>query len=82
MTANDRGFTVIEIVVAITIFSVGILSLAATSSLVTRMVGEGHQYSEASSIANQRLELLLIEKQFFLRLFALGNIIIDINNFA
>ena len=55
---DTRGFTVIEILVAITVFSLGILSLTATSSLVTRMVGESYQYSEASTIAIQQFELL------------------------
>ncbi len=55
---TERGFTVVEILVAISVFSMGILSLTAASSLVTRMVGEGHQYTEASALASQRFELL------------------------
>lgn len=55
---EERGFTVVEILVAISVFSVGILSLTAASSLVTRMVGEGHQYTEASALASQRFEVL------------------------
>ena len=55
---NCRGFTVVEVIVALTLFSVGIIALTAASSMVTRMLGEGQQYSEASAVANRRFELL------------------------
>ncbi len=58
MTTNERGFTIVEILVAVMILSVGILGLASTAALVTRMIGQGQRYTEASTIANDRFEQL------------------------
>jgi len=55
---NRNGFTIIEVVVAIMIFSVGILGLVATAASVTRMVGRSQQYNMAASLAQQRVEIL------------------------
>ena len=55
---NTKGFTIVEVVVAIVILSVGILGLAATAGSVTRMVGRSQQYNKAASMANERFEIL------------------------
>ena len=55
---DRRGFTVIEVVVAIMILSVGVLGLAATSSVVTRQIGGGGQQSLAANLAASRFERL------------------------
>lgn len=55
---NRRGFTVVEVVVAIIILSVGLLSLTATAASVTRMVAQGQRYNRASAMANERFEIL------------------------
>lgn len=58
MKTNDRGFTIVEVVVAMLILTVGLLGLASTAAMVTRMIGEGGRSSESASIAVQRMEIL------------------------
>ena len=55
---SNRGFTIVEIVVAIVILSVGLLGLVTTAALVSRMIAQGQRYSMASSLANRRMERL------------------------
>ncbi len=53
---RERGFTVIEVLIAVMILSVGLLGLASTAALVTRMVGQGSRYTEASTMATRQFE--------------------------
>lgn len=54
--AARRGFTLVELMVAIVILSIGILGLAATAGVVVRqMTGAVHQ-SVAANIAYSRME--------------------------
>lgn len=55
---SERGFTIVEILVAVMILSVGLMGLVTTAGLVTRMIGQGHRYTEASALANERIEVL------------------------
>jgi len=55
---NRNGFTIVEVVVAIMIFSLGILGLVSTAATVTRMVGRSQQYNMAASLAQQQVEIL------------------------
>lgn len=55
---NAKGFTVVEVIVAIMILSVGLLGLASSAALVSRMIGEGGNYNESATIATQRMEIL------------------------
>ena len=55
---NNRGFTVLEVVIAIVILSMGILGLAGTAASVTRMVGRSQQYGAAAALAAERFEIL------------------------
>lgn len=57
-TRGRGGFTVIEVIIAIVILSVGIIGLATTAALVTRMVAQGQRYSEAAALAQKRFERL------------------------
>ena len=51
-----RGFTLVEVMVAIVILSIGVLGLAATAGVVVRqMTGAVHQ-SVASTVAYSRME--------------------------
>ena len=52
------GFTIIEIMVAMLVLTVGLLALAGSAALVTRMVTQGHLDTEASTVAAQRFEIL------------------------
>jgi len=58
MTRNDSGFTLIELMVAVIILSVGILALASGSGAVYRMLGAGKRTTRAVALASQRMELL------------------------
>jgi prepilin-type N-terminal cleavage/methylation domain-containing protein len=50
------GLTLIEIVVAIVILSVGGLALAGTSALMVRRISESARGAAATSVARNRLE--------------------------
>lgn len=45
----NAGFSIVEVVVAVLILSVGILGLAGTAAFVTRQVNEGGQQAYAAS---------------------------------
>lgn len=55
---SERGFTIIEITVAIVVLTVGLLGLVTTAALVTRMIGRGQRSTMASTFAQRRLERL------------------------
>ena len=55
---NERGFTITEVIIAVIVLSVGLLGLASTGALTTRMIGRGQRSAMASTFATRRLELL------------------------
>lgn len=55
---NERGFSLIEMMVALVILTVGVLGLAASARVVTQMTGSGGRYGSASSVAASRFEQL------------------------
>jgi Tfp pilus assembly protein PilV len=57
-TRNTGGFTIIEVIVAILVLTVGILALGGTSALVTRMIARGGRAALAASFASERMEVL------------------------
>jgi prepilin-type N-terminal cleavage/methylation domain-containing protein len=52
------GFTVMELIVAIVILSIGLLGLAATSGTVMRLIGGGTHQTVAANVALARFEQL------------------------
>lgn len=54
--AQRRGFTLVEMMVAVVILSVGLLGLASTSAVVTRQVAGGASQSLAANAVQSRLE--------------------------
>ena len=50
------GFTVMELIVAIVILSIGLLGLAATSGIVMRLIGGGTHQTVAANVALTRFE--------------------------
>ena len=55
---NRRGFTIIEVIIAIIVLTVGVLGLVTTAALVTRMIARGQRSAVASSFGARRLEQL------------------------
>ena len=55
---GQRGFTIVEILVAMLVLAVGIVGLTTTAALVTRMIGQGERYSQASTMAAEQFEIL------------------------
>ena len=55
---SERGFTIIEVTVAIVVLTVGLLGLVTTAALVTRMMGRGQRSAMAATFAQRRLERL------------------------
>lgn len=56
--SNRQGFTIVEVIVAMMVLSVGVLALVSSSALVTRMIGTGKHSTIAAQVAERRLETL------------------------
>jgi len=52
------GFTLLEVLVALTLLGTGVLGLSASAALVSRMIGDGSRLTLAATIATARLERL------------------------
>jgi prepilin-type N-terminal cleavage/methylation domain-containing protein len=55
-----RGFTIIEVMIAIIVLTVGLLGLVTTAALVTRMIGRGQRTASATAFAARRLERMRV----------------------
>jgi len=55
---SARGFTLIEVLVAIVLLTVGVMTLLGSSALVSRMIGRGRGSTVAVQVATARLERL------------------------
>jgi len=55
---NQRGFTLIEVIIAIIVLTIGVMGLATTAALVTRMIARGQRSAMAATYAAQRMEQL------------------------
>jgi prepilin-type N-terminal cleavage/methylation domain-containing protein len=58
MKSSDSGFTLVEVLVAIVIMSVGVIALAGSSAMVTRMIGRGKVDTRVAQTASRRIETL------------------------
>ena len=58
MKQARSGFTIIEVLVAVTILAVGVVALAGSSATVTRMIGRGKIDTRAAQLATQQMEAL------------------------
>ena len=54
------GFTLVEVMVAMLIFTIGLLGLATTSAVVIKQMGDAGRMGVASTIAQSRIEKLRI----------------------
>lgn len=56
--SGRRGFTVIEVLVAMMVMTIAVLALASSSGLVAKMMTRGHNAEMAASFAARRLDVL------------------------
>src|SRR3989442_15870348 len=52
---RERGFTLVEVIVAILVLTVGLLALVTSSALVTRMIQRGQRSAVSSNYGGQQL---------------------------
>ena len=58
MRGSRSGFTLIEVLVAVTILAVGVVAMAGSAAAVTRMIGRGKIDTRASQLATEQMETL------------------------
>lgn len=58
MRQNSSGFTLVEVLVAVVMLSVGVLAMASSSAMVTRMIDRGKMETRAAQAGGRRLEAL------------------------
>ena len=56
LTGDQRGATLMEVLIAMAIIAVGVWALAAAIPLAAYGIQEGNQLSTATFLVNQRLE--------------------------
>ena len=56
MSRTRSGFTMVEVLVAITILSVGVVAMAGAAASVTRMIGRGKIDTRAAQLATEQVE--------------------------
>jgi prepilin-type N-terminal cleavage/methylation domain-containing protein len=56
--ARRRGFTLVELIVAILVMTIGILGLASTAGVVTRLMSGAERQTIAANVAQARFELM------------------------
>jgi prepilin-type N-terminal cleavage/methylation domain-containing protein len=54
---QERGFTIVEVIIAIIVLTIGLLGLVTSAALVTRMIGRGQRSAVAAQYAQRRLEM-------------------------
>ncbi|TLY56078.1 MAG: type IV pilus modification protein PilV, partial [Gemmatimonadetes bacterium] len=55
---REQGFTIVEVIIAVLVLTIGILGLVTSAALVTRMIGRGQRSAVAAQYAQRRLEML------------------------
>jgi type IV pilus assembly protein PilV len=56
MCRNERGFTLMEILIAAAVIGIGLVALSAAIPIASYGISEGKSLSTATFLANQRLE--------------------------
>jgi prepilin-type N-terminal cleavage/methylation domain-containing protein len=54
----SSGLTLVEVLIALVVLGVGIVAMAGSSSLVTRMIGRGKAETHAALAASSRMDML------------------------
>jgi prepilin-type N-terminal cleavage/methylation domain-containing protein len=60
VTRNESGFTLVEVLMAVIVLSIGVTALVGSSAMVTRMVGRGRSETLAAQAATQRMDSLRV----------------------
>jgi prepilin-type N-terminal cleavage/methylation domain-containing protein len=55
---REQGFTLVEVIIAILVLTIGLLGLVSSAALVTRMIARGQRVAVQSLYAARRLEAL------------------------
>jgi len=55
---NRRGFSLVEVMIAIVILTTGVLALAASSAATTRLIAQGGSLGRSAAAAEGRIEIL------------------------
>jgi prepilin-type N-terminal cleavage/methylation domain-containing protein len=55
---SSSGLTLVEVLMALIVLGVGIVALAGSSSVITRMIGRGKAETHAALAASRRMEIL------------------------
>jgi prepilin-type N-terminal cleavage/methylation domain-containing protein len=55
---SEQGFTIIEIMLAVVLLTVGVMALVGSSALATRMIGRGGVSTQVTQVALARADLL------------------------
>ena len=58
MKQDRSGFTLVEVLVAVMVLSVGVTALVGSAGVVTRMIGRGQMGTRAAQMASGKLEEL------------------------
>src|SRR5215210_3110412 len=58
MKRATAGFTLVEVLVAVVVLGIGIIAMAGTSGMVTRMIGRGKMATRAGQAATRKVEEL------------------------
>ncbi len=55
---QEQGFTLVEVIIAVLVLTVGLLGLVGSAALVTRMIGRGHRSGVQVAFSQRRIEML------------------------
>jgi prepilin-type N-terminal cleavage/methylation domain-containing protein len=56
--SSRSGFTLVEVLVAVTVLAVGVVAMAGSAAAVTRMIGRGKIDTRATQLAADQMERL------------------------
>jgi prepilin-type N-terminal cleavage/methylation domain-containing protein len=58
MKTDDSGMTLVEVLVALVVLSIGVLALTGSSAMINRMIGRGRVETHAALLAAGQMEKL------------------------
>jgi prepilin-type N-terminal cleavage/methylation domain-containing protein len=58
VSRSNSGFTLVEVLVAIVVLAVGVVAMAGSTAMVTRMIGRGKVETRVAQAASRRMEVL------------------------